>query len=194
MFKALQLVYNAAATWERIDLEHPSILNVSLTFLAPWLILCYSLEGLCLVQFGQASGPIGQILPVPLPVVLRYELVTLGLTLALVYGGALLVSKVGESFHSRHSYQAGLTTLAFSISPLILVRLFDGCPVINTWICYTVGILLSVSLLYRGIPRTLRPEPSNALGMYLFISVFLIIATGLAHYVGTLILAEEILA
>jgi len=193
MLKAFLLIFDPAATWEKIADEQRSVGYVSGIFLLPLLLLSVATEGCLLSVFGHAVGPMNSIIPIDLDVILRYGGTVVILTLAIVVGGAFLLTRMGESFHSRHSFQGCFVTLAYSISPLILSHVIDGFPAINTWICYTIGILLSVSLLYRGIPRTLRPEPSNALGMYLFSAVFIIIASGLAHYVSTLVASEQIL-
>ena len=192
MIKTFRLLFNPAATWERIDKEQLTPRQVLISFLLPWLLAGTVFEAACLMLFGYRGGPLGTTVRLPLSLVCRYELTAIILTLALVYGGALLLTRMGECFHSRHGFQSCFTTLSYSLSPLFVLRFFDGCPAINTWLCYGIGILLCVSFLYRGLPRTLRPEPSNALGMYLFLSVFLIIATGLAHYIGTLVLDERI--
>ena len=57
-----------------------------------------------------------------------------------------------------------------------------------------IGIFLALSFLYRGIPVVMQPDPSNALGLFLFCSILLLGATGLAHFVAVLVLDEKLLA
>lgn len=194
MIKTFQLLYHPAVTWERIDKEQRSVAQIFVGFFLPWLLASTLFEGACLLAFGDAVGPMDNVVRIGFWTMLRYEVVTILLYLTLLFGGALLLSSMGTSFHSRSTFQGCFTTLAYSLSPMFVVRFFDGCPAISTWLCYAVGILLSISYVYRGLPRTLRPEPSNALGMYIFIAVFLIIATGLSHYIGTLIIQDKIFA
>ena len=125
---------------------------------------------------------------------LRYELVQAGLSVGIVYLGSFALQTIGASFHRRHSYQECFTTLAYSMSPLYLVRVLDGVPAIDTWACYAIGIFLVLSLFYRGIPFIMRPDPSNALGLFVFCSFLLLMATALAHWVATLVLQEKLLA
>lgn len=194
MIRVFALLFDATTTWEKIDQEQQSILRVFLSYLLPILLISVAAEAFLLMRFGQQVGPMDQLVAVSPPVMIRYELARLVFALFITFGGALLVRKLGDSFHSRHQYRNCFVTLAYSLGPLFLMQIVDGWPVINSWIVWATGILLSVSILYKGIPRTLRPEPSNALGLYLFLSVFLIIASGLAHYVATLILEERILS
>jgi hypothetical protein len=168
MIKSLLLIFDSANTWEKIAAAPQNALKVFTLSLMPLLLLSAAAEGAALIK--------------------------LGLSLLVVVAGAAVLQKIGQSFHHRHTYSECFTTLAYSLSPLFLLRIFAGFPAIPTWGCWAVGILLSVSALYRGIPRIMRPDPSNALGLYLLSSLLLIVATGLAHFVAALVLNEKILA
>lgn len=194
MIRPFQLIFDTTATWEKIENDERNVPVLVVLVLLPILILSLGLEGFLMHKFGDEIGPLDRLMKIDLDLIVRYEVTHFVLFLLVVFGGAWLVWKIAESFHSRHNYRACVTTLIYSLTPVFLVHILDGWPGFNTWICFGIGILLSVSLLYKGIPRTLRPEPSNALGMYLFLSVFLIMACGLAHYLGTLVLEERILA
>ena len=74
-----------------------------------------------------------------------------------------------------------------------IVRILDGWPAINTWICWGIGIFISVTVLYRGLPRIMKPDLSSALGLCLLASVLLIVLTGLAHFLAVLVLDEKLL-
>src|SRR2546426_7078 len=75
-----------------------------------------------------------------------------------------------------------------------LFRMFDALPSLNTWVCWGVGIALSVAALYRGIPRVMKPDPSNALGLYLLCSLLLTAISGVTHFLANLILQQKLLA
>src|SRR6185436_18953723 len=122
--------------------------------------------------------------------VLRYEAIQVLLSLLVVYGGAWVLIHVGASFHRRHTYLECFTTLAYSFTPFLALRMLDGVPAINTWVCYGIGIFLTISLFYRSIPFILRPDPSNALGLVLFCTFLLMVTTALAHFVAVMVLEE----
>ncbi len=194
MIKSLLLIFDSANTWEKIAAAPQSVLKVITLSLMPLLLLSAAAEGAALIKFGREQGPLDTMKPVSQALALRYEIAQLGLSLLVVVAGAAVLQKIGQSFHRRHTYSECFTTLAYSLSPLFLLRVFAGFPAIHTWACWAVGILLSVSALYRGIPRVMRPDPSNALGLYLLSSLLLIVVTGLAHFVAELVLNEQILA
>jgi len=194
MIKSLFLIFDSANTWEKIAAAPQSVLKVITLSLMPLLLLSAAVEGAALIKFGREQGPLDTMKPVSQALALRYEIAQLGLSLLVVVAGAAVLQKIGQSFHRRHTYSECFTTLAYSLSPLFLLRVLAGFPAIHTWACWAVGILLSVSALYRGIPRIMRPDPSNALGLYLLSSLLLIVVTGLAHFVAGMVLNEKILA
>jgi hypothetical protein len=194
MIKALLLIFDPVGTWEKIENAHHRVMTVFLLFLLPLMLLTSAVEGGALVKFGEERGSVNErVVKIPLPVALRYGAAQIVLGLAVVFGGASLVRSIGAGFHRRHTYTECFTTLAYSLSPLFLARLLDAVPALNTWVCWGIGILFSVSALYRGVPRIMKPDPSNALGLYLISSLTLIILTGLAHFFTLLVLDEKIL-
>jgi hypothetical protein len=189
MIRALLLIVNPSATWEKIKNEQPSVARTSLSFFLPLLLLSCLGEGLGLRRLGREHGAFTErVSTVSEHSVLRYELAQAGFSLLIVYAGAIALKMIGASFHRRHTYKECFTTLAFSISPLFLTRLLDAIPSVDTWVCYAIGIFLTLCLLYRGIPLIMKPDPSNALGLFLFCSFLLAGTTGLAHFLSVQVL------
>jgi Protein of unknown function (DUF1282). len=194
MINAILLIFDPANTWERIEKSQRKVWAVFFLFLLPLLLFVSVVEGYALVRFGEKqSGIIERIVPISQELATRYETAQFCLSLLIIFGGAWLLKKTGESFHRRHTYKEAFTTLAYSLSPLFLMRILDGWPEINTWICWGIGIFLSVAAFYRGVPRIMKPDPSNALGVYLLGVMMLILITGLAHFLAVQVLEEKIL-
>jgi hypothetical protein len=198
MIRALMLIVDPAGTWEKIESDPKNAARLFFLFLLPLMAISSVAEGWGLLHFGLERSSIGGLpmrhAKVSPELVSRYELVQFVFGLVLVFGGAMLYRKIGESFHRRHSYGETFVTLAYSISPVFLLRMFDGLPHLNTWVCWGIGIALSVAALYRGIPRIMKPDPSNALGLYLLCSLLLVVTSGLAHFFANLVLHEKLLA
>ena len=111
------------------------------------------------------------------------EAAQLVLSLAVVFVGANLVKSIGETFHGRHTYTQAFTAVAYSLSPLFLLRLFDAFTGISPWATWAIGIVLSIAVLYHGVPRMMEPDPSHAFGLYLMSALLLVLVTGLARFV-----------
>ena len=194
MVRALLLIFDPANTWEKIETTKHSIARVFFLYLLPIMLLAFAVEGWLLMQFGVERGHVlEKIVRLRPEVILRYELVQLVLGLAMCFVGAWFFKMTGEGFHRRHSYGECFATLGYSLGPYFLTRMLDGWPPLNSWIPWTIGVLLALSVLYRGVPRLMKPDPSSALGVYLLCSMLLIILLGLAHFIATWVLAEKIL-
>jgi hypothetical protein len=44
--------------------------------------------------------------------------------------------------------------------------------------------LLSIGVLYQGLPRVMQPDPPHAFGLYMMSSILLTMTMGLARYLG----------
>ncbi len=53
----------------------------------------------------------------------------------------------------------------------------------SPWVTWTIGIVLSIGVLYQGIPRMMEPDPPHAFGLYLMSAVLLCLITGLERFV-----------
>ena len=195
MLRALLLVVDPSRTWEAIKNDHHSVVRLTLQLVIPLLLVTSVGEALGFMRLGVEHGRLTEtVTEAPLELAVRYEAVQTVFTLFIIYGGSALLKVIGSSFHRRHSYVECFTTLAYSIAPLLLLRLLDGVPAINTWVCYGIGIFLTISLLYRGIPFIMRPDPSNALGLFMLCTLLLLVTTGLSHFVAQMVLEEKFLA
>jgi hypothetical protein len=195
MIKAILLIFDPANTWEKIDQSQHKVWRIFFLFLLPLLLVVFALEGFALVRFGEEQGTLFErVVPVSRDLAIRYETIQFALSLLVIFGGAWLLKKMGDGFHRRHTYQEAFTAVAYSLSPFFLLRILDGWPAINTWICWGIGIFLSVAVLYRGLPRIMKPDPTNALGLYLLASMLLISVSGLAHFLAVRVLEEKLLA
>jgi Yip1 domain len=194
MMTALLLIFDPSSTWEKLGaLPQHRVWRVFFLYLLPVMLLTTAVEVFSLVKFGIRQGDVVTRVVMPSQeLLIRYESVKTLLDLVIIFGGAWLMKKMGEGFHRRHSYGESFATLGYSLGPFLLGRLLNAIPAINPWIGYSAAILLAVSALYTGIPRVMKPDPSNALGLYLMTSLGLIVITGLAHFVAREVLEQNI--
>lgn len=193
MLRVLFLIFDPANTWERIAQAQHGVVRVFLLAVLPVLLVGSAVEAYGMIKFGRERGFMATPKPVAMEVMQRYQAVQLGLGLALLFGGGWLLKMIGQGFHRRHSYTECFATAAYSLTPLFLLRALNAIPAMNLWISWGIGIFLSVAVLYRGMPRLMKPDPSNALGLYFMASVVFILATGFANFLGILVLEEKIL-
>ncbi len=179
MIKALLLIFSAEATWLRIAQLPRHWGAVLATYVVPMLLLVGVAEGYGMVHWGKPRGEIAKLKYFTGTYATAYEATQFVLALALVLFAAKLIKSLGETFHGRHTFSQTFTVAAYGLSPYFLLRLLNAFPQVYPWLTWIVGILLSISVLYSGIPLILRPDPPHALGLYLMTSLFLLMVTGL---------------
>ena len=186
MIKALLLIFDPAATWERILLARRSLAFILFFYLCPLLILVSAAEGYGLVRSGKLRGLAEKPHFFTVGEAVILETVQLLVSVGVVFLGATLVKSIGETFHGRHTMTQAFATVAYGLAPLFLLRLGDPLStdaVWVPWVTWTIGVLLSIAVLYHGVPRMMEPDPSHAFGLFLMSSLLLLLITGLARFV-----------
>lgn len=130
-------------------------------------------EGYGLVKWGRARPPFGDIKLYTLQEAVMYECTQMALMVIVILISTYLIKALGETFHGRHNYTQSFTVVAYALTPLFLVRLLDVIPTVSLWIFWGIGIVLTMKVLYTGVPRIMEPDPPHALGLY-FMSALLI--------------------
>ena len=183
MIKALLLIFSSQATWLRISTTPRRWGVILVAYVVPMLLLVAAAEGYGLMHWGKLRGQIAKITQFSPPEAAVYEAGQFVLSLTTIFVAARLIKMLGETFHGRHPFGQAFTVAAYGLSPLFLFRLLDAFPAVSPWLTWGIGILLSISILYSGIPLIMRPDPPHALGLYLMSSMFLLFMTGLARFV-----------
>jgi hypothetical protein len=181
MIKALLLIFDPTATWERIVVTQRSLVFVLVVFLFPLLLLASAAEGFGLVHWGKWQGEIGRIKQFPIGEATIIEAAQFLLALAVVFVGANMLKSIGETFHGRHTYTQAFTAVAYGLSPFFMLRLLDASPGISPWVGWAVGIILTTAVLYHGVPRVMEPDPPHAFGLFFMTSLLLALITGLVR-------------
>jgi hypothetical protein len=188
MIKALFLIFNPGATWDRIVRARKTFVSVLVLYLLPLAVLSIGGEMWGLLQWGRRQEFTHLLKPIPRELAISYGAAQFVLSMVFVFTGALVVKGAGETFHSRHTYLQCFTLVAYTLSPLFLIRLLDGYPLLSPWLTFGVGITLSIAALYSGIPRVMEPDPPHAFGLFFTGAVLLVIIGGLTRLLTLLVL------
>jgi hypothetical protein len=183
MIKALLLIFEPIEAWERVVRAQRSLVFIMILFLLPLLGATSFVEGYGLVRWGKRQQDALHLKQFSSAEAAVYEIAQMLLTLGAVFLGAKFVKSLGDTFHGRHSLTQTFTTVAYGLSPLFTMRLFDAFPGISPWVTWIVGILLSLAVLYQGVPRMMQPDPPHAFGLYIVSALLLILITGLLRFV-----------
>ena len=183
MIKALLLIFEPIATWEGIHRASRSIGSILAVYLLPMLLLVAVCEGYGLVHWGKWQGDFLRLKKFSASEASVVETAQFLLSLLVIFTGAAMIKSLGETFRGRHTFTQTFTAVAYGLSPLFLLRLFDAFSGMNPWVSWSIGILLSIATLYYGVPRMMEPDPAHAFGLFFMSAVLLMLVTGLARFV-----------
>ena len=192
MIRALQLIFSPTETWQKIELARRGVLWVFFLSLLPLMVLSGLAEGYALLRWGGRTGELDRQTTISLDLALRYELAQLVLGQVMLFVGAKFVQWIADGFHLKINYTACFTATAYTLSPIFLLRFLDSYPGINTWVCWAIGVLLAVSVLYHGVGPVLKPDQTKGFGFFLLLTMFLVLITGLSHFVALAVLDQKV--
>jgi hypothetical protein len=193
MITAFQLILTPFKAWGKINAAQRGVFRVFLLFLVPLLVLTVGVEGLALWQWGEPRGELGFFVKVSREQAIRYSAAQLALLMTSIFLGAKFLQWNTHSLQVFTSYRQCFTLMAYGFSPIILLRLLDAIPKVNTWVCWGLGALLSIAVLYQGVGLILRPEQTKGFGLYLVSVIIVGLSGGLSHFVAVAILHGKIL-
>ena len=182
MFKAFLFIFMPVQTWERVFRAQRGFAFILTFHLLPLLGLTAFSEGYGLVHWGRVQGRI-HVKHFTQPEAIIYEIAQGLLTLGVVLLVTGVIKSISRTFHSRHTYTATFTVVAYGLSPMFLLRLLDTSPLVNPWVSWSIGILLSIAVLYQGVPRVMQPDPPQAFGLFFMSAWLLTVTTGLVRLV-----------
>jgi hypothetical protein len=188
MIKALLLIFDPVATWEGILLARRSMVSILVRYLLPMILITSAWEAYGLIHWGKWQGEVAHIQKFSVREAAIVETAQVLLALVVIFVGAKLVKAIGETFRGRHTYPQAFTAVAYGLSPLFLLHLLDAFPGVSPWVSWSIGIILSVSVLYQGLPRMMEPDPSHAFGLFVMSGLLLALVTALVRYVTALCL------
>ncbi len=192
MIKAFFLIFEPSVAWDRIAQARRGFAFILGLYLLPMIILVTAAEGWGLDRWGKWQPKFQKFKEFSVGTIVTFEVIQAALLLLMVLLSALLVLKISQTFHSRSKYLDAFTTMAYGYSPLFLARLMDVGPMVSPWTSWTIGIVLSVWILYQGIPRVLQPDPTHAFGLYLSGMIVVILTSALARLMTALYLLGEV--
>jgi len=188
MIKALFLIFEPETAWNRVALSRRSPVSIVGLYLLPMMLIVGAVEFFGLVKLGRWQPGMGHIHKFPVKEALIYETAEMLLMALCMLAAAHLIKALGDTFHVRQTYANTLTVVIYGLSPVFLLRLLDVFPVVSLWLPWGIGIMLTVKVLYHGVPCILLPDPPSAFGLYFMSAVLLAMVTGLERFITYLCL------
>lgn len=186
MIKALLMLVRPVQTWDGIDRSARSIVYILLVHLLPLIIITSVAEGYGLMHWGKnQKGETPYLKHYQLNEVIVIETAQSALLLGMVFLGSYAAQAYGGTFHRRHTYRHAFTAVAYGCAPLIAMRLGDLSAWLNPWIPWSIGMILTIAVLYHGLPCILKPDPPHAFGLFFMTSLTLAVINGMLRLVSS---------
>jgi uncharacterized membrane protein YecN with MAPEG domain len=64
-----------------------------------------------------------------------------------------------------------------------MLRFADVLTTPSPWIPWAVGMVLTIAVLYHGLPCILKPDPPHAFGLFFMTSLTLVVINGILRLV-----------
>jgi len=181
MIAALFLIFNPAAAWQRVVQARRGFGYIFGIYLLPMILLATVAEGWGLVHWGKWQPKYEKFKEFSTGTVITFEVIQALLFLVMVLVSALLLLKISQTFQSRGKYCEAFTTMAYGFSPLFLTHLLNVSPNLNPATAWVIGTVLTIWVLYQGVPRVMQPDPTHAFGLYLSLVFVVILISAIAR-------------
>lgn len=168
-------------------LKPPHPLAVFLLTLVPMMAVTLGVEAFGLMRWGEAHGELGA-LRLAQERVIKYAVFYAGASIIVLFAGTWLLHNVASSFNLRGTFGAYFILMSLGYAPVFLSRMIDAVPQINTWICWAIGAMLAMRVLYHGVALWLQPEQTKGLGVFLVTLIYTIVLSGLVHFASIQVL------
>jgi len=182
MIKSLLLIFSPARAWDSVVEDKRNVWFILFLFLIPLLALTAAGECYGLLHWGKSRGAYVPKRIYTLEELKMYAALQVGISVLIVFVGAWFIRYLSETFRGETDYTHAFRVVAYALGPLFLCRLLDGAPHVQWWLAWSIGIVLSVSTMYHGVPRVMDPDPPQAFGLYVTSAFLLTIVSGLARY------------
>jgi hypothetical protein len=167
MIKVFLLMFNSSAAWEKIAQARRGFAYIIAVQLLPLMLLGCGLEAWGLKSHGKFESRYQIYKNFPHEAIAIFEVAQILLFIALVFGCAVMVFKISQTFLERLTFLQVFTTIAYGLSPLFLLHCLDAGARVHPAFPWLLGMAFAVWVLYQGIPRVMQPDPTHAFGVYL---------------------------
>jgi hypothetical protein len=181
MLLVIFTIFSPVEGWHRAAEAGRSAGRFILLHLVPLILIGCAAEGYGMLKWGKRIGDFGAVRDYAQPEVIRYQALWFAVLLAVVVLSAMATRVMGNTFHTRQTFQQTLTLTTIGLGPIFLLRALDALPAMNPWIAWGIAAVLVMAVLYQGVPAVMSPDPAHAIGLYFSTAIVLVMASGVGR-------------
>jgi hypothetical protein len=191
MIRVFFLIFEPGVAWEKISRARHGYGFILGTYLLPVVLLTTAVEGWGLEKYGKWWPHLKKVKFFSGTTVLHYEILQALLLLAVVFVSAALLHIASQNFHGKRTYLQTFTTIAYGFSPLLLLQMLNAMATMHPAVPWCFGIVLTMWILYQGVPRVLSPDPTHAFGVYLSALFIVVLTSGIVRLLTAMFLLGQ---
>jgi hypothetical protein len=188
MIKVFFLIFEPGRAWDKIAQARRGFMFITINELLPLILLGTALDAWGLYDHGKWQPRFQMFRTFSNHEILLFEAVQFFLLFAMVFVSALMVFKISQTFHDRLTFLEAFTTVAYGFSPTLLAGFLNFFATMHPAVSWLLGSLATIWILYQGIPRVMRPDPTHAFGVYLSGMSVVILTSGLVRLITAMYL------
>jgi len=193
MIRVFFLIFEPAVAWEKIAKAQRGYVFILATYVLPLILLVTALEGWGLMKWGRWQPRFTRIkIFTDQEVVLHYAILQAVLFLLVILISAVLLKFASEQFHGRRTFLQTFTVMSYSFGPTLLLQLLNLYPTVHPATSWIMGTVLTVLVLYAGVPRVLQSLPVHAFGIYMSAVIILVLMSALVRVFTAMFLLGQI--
>jgi hypothetical protein len=184
MLNAVLVVIRPEIGWARVARREENFLVVALI---EWMLLALvtmGFESWGMIELGAGKNSIGGAYNLSLVRILNYQIVYLLLFSLFVCVASVLIyfSVKKDIIQCGFYYLAGV--VVYLSSPVLVMKILDAFPGVNTWVCFMMAMVLIVVSTYAAIPKILFPNVSDGFSIFILISLILCGMLFCCHFIN----------
>lgn len=188
MIKVFFLIFEPGVAWEKIAQARRGFAYITAVHLLPLIVTGTLLEAWGLHAHGKLQPRFQILKTFTNQEILTFETIQFLLLVGMVFVSAMLIYRISQTFQDRLTFLQAFTTAAYGFSPLFLCHFMDASASLHPVVPWLLGMAGVMWILYQGIPRVMKPDPTHAFGVYLSTMFVVVLASVLARIVTALYL------
>ena len=192
MLTVFFLIFEPSVAWQKIAEARRGFIFILAVQVLPLVAVVTAAEGWGLMHWGKWQPRFGKLKVFTETMAVHFEILQAGMFLLAVLLCAVLLHFAIETFHGRRTFLQAFAVMAYGFSPMLLLHLLNLGATVHPAVSWSVGLVVTIWVLYQAVPRVLSPDPVHAFGTYLSAALILTLISGLMRTFTAMYLLGEV--
>jgi uncharacterized membrane protein YidH (DUF202 family) len=180
MIKGILLIFDPGNEMDKVVARGESGWFVLFMRFLPVVLLVSVVQSLAMVHWGKYQSAIRGIKHFTPTEGVAYGIFEVMVSILVVLISAFFLQSGMKAFGKEATFERALVTMGYGLLPLVCVKILNVIPWMTPWIPWAMGVYFAWRVLYRAVPRVMKPEHAYALGVFIMAATIATLCTGAA--------------